>query len=363
MMELDRAQLLDVLRNGEPALAVSAQYPVMGAFLFADDTVVSYNDRIAIMSPLETGIECAANGKQLIGLLDSSSAKTVHLTSAKAGDGATLSIKMGKFSGTLAAYPPSAFPFQLPQKTDGGMRIPLTDDLIIALRQGMKSVCDNPMREDYYGMTIIGGSNALTVYASDGICITRAALTGVKGFKSRIVLPDEFVRTLLSFTDREDHGAKAIVVAKDDAWAIVEFEFCTLFTKLHKPENPVDFESYIGRAEKDAGKIDPLLIPDELMEAVKRASILSEMCAFRFEAKSRKLLVSTSWESKSTESVPLDGAHPDLLISVEAARFRSMCDGMSHMRAIQRAVILTGEIDGVEVLRVLAANAVQEEKK
>lgn len=92
-MEINRAYLLQVLTAVQPGLAAKELIQQSNTFVFKDDTVVTFNDEIAVHHPLEDiDFEGAVQAEELLKLLKRLSGDTVELTA----DGGELKVKCGR---------------------------------------------------------------------------------------------------------------------------------------------------------------------------------------------------------------------------------------------------------------------------
>src|SRR3974377_2329289 len=112
-MSINRQELLKALETIAPALAEHDILPVLQHVLFTGTSVVAYNDRIAISTPLRGSFKGTIHGKRLLSLLKySTHTEDVDLVS----DGNAVSVRAESAIGKLESKPVEEFIFKMPSR-------------------------------------------------------------------------------------------------------------------------------------------------------------------------------------------------------------------------------------------------------
>lgn len=101
---METKSLLSALQLCKGAIEAAAVYPIFGHFCFFDDVVYAYNDIVAVMVPLESGLTTALRADVLLGVLPTLAGE-MTLTQGKD----KVILKSGKVKVELAALPSSSF--------------------------------------------------------------------------------------------------------------------------------------------------------------------------------------------------------------------------------------------------------------
>lgn len=243
---------------------------ILQHFAFDEDTVIAYNDAAACKLKFTTGLKCTVPGMLLIKVLNTLNTEEFELVDKQEQNQVVL--KSGRSNVKLPRLPFEDFVFKMPEITEKA--IPLHPSIIDGLRRCLNSVSNNPTKPEFTGVTFIIKQKSITLYASNGLSISRFILNENFPLKLteevHVILPKFFCEQLVNLHSvyvGKDCEAPMQISAK---WAMVELGNNSIFTRVieHKPPKFEEaFNLYCPKLE------DMVLwdIPVELEAVVERA--------------------------------------------------------------------------------------------
>ena len=335
---MERKLLLDAAESVAPALSATDIMPIMQCLWFSGDSVMAYNDVIALRAPLRTDFSGAISGKTLLALLRASRAKDVETITA----GDALKIKAAGARMTLPVQPVDHFVFEFPKL---GVVPPLPVDstaFLQALAACMQSIGDDTGNPDTLGVTVIVDKASITLYATNNRTMTRAVLPTNKGVKElklspRSVLPALFCAQLLKLARK---GGVNLQVDEVDAYLTTPGT--NMYGKLVQVDKPLDFAGIFDHHVPGDYRKRLREIPKRLALALERATIVAgEDSKTLVSVKEGKLRLVTTTDGKGEiRDVLAFPDHEDAEFSVKPKVLRAAIEGQEKMLITKQCVVL-----------------------
>lgn len=251
-MNMNRQQLLDILKAVQPGLAAKEALEQSKSFVFMDGEVLTYNDEVSISHPIDLDLQGAVAADGLFELLGRLKTDEIELVAA---DG-ELHVKAGKVKAGIPMVEEVTLPINeeiiLPEKWKK-----LPTNFVEALKFASFSASDDMSREVLNCVHVKGK----VVESCDDFRLTQVDLVKSIG-KTSLLLPVATVRLLVTYnpTHWEVSEGWAHFTNKDEvvfSCRVLEDEYPDLTKLLQVDGDKVEFG-------------------DDLMEAVSHASIFSE---------------------------------------------------------------------------------------
>lgn len=334
---MERKLLLEAAESVAPALSATDIMPIMQCLWFSGDSVMAYNDVIALRAPLRTDFSGAVSGKTLLALLRASRAKDVETIAA----GDALKIKAAGARMTLPVQPVDHFVFEFP-KLETVPPLPIDNTAFLqALAACMQSIGDDTGHPDTLGVTLIAGKDSITLYSTNNRTMTRAVLPVNKGAKlhklaARSVLPALFCAQLLKL------ARKGINLQIDDIEAHLTAPDASMYGKLVQVDKPLDFDGIFGHHVPGDYRKRLREIPKRLALALERATIVAgEDSKTLLSVKEGKLRLVTTTDGKGEiRDVLAFPDHEDAEFSVKPKVLRAAIDGQEKMLITKQCAVL-----------------------
>ncbi len=278
-----------------------AQLPVLGNILLSTKKTKIYisSTNLEISASVQVGAKIEEEGeisipaKVISELVANLPKETVSLVSEKE----QLKVSVSGFSSTVLGMNSSDFP-KIPNSVDKEKSISFPQsELVKALGQVIFATSTDETRPVLTGVLFLFGKNSLSLVATDGFRLSRKTLplkVG-KGADDSVVIP-KGVLSEISRTEAED-GEILFGVQDKEKQVLFGIGDTVLTSRLLEGEYP-DFEKIIPKSSS----IKVLLDKEELMRAVKLASIFARESANIVKIKVLKESIKVSAESGTAGS-------------------------------------------------------------
>ncbi len=225
---MERTQLVEILKSTNLAVASKDLVPILACFCFDGETVVGYDDLVAISSPCKTEFACAVNAKILLGYLSAHSTDELKFKKTSKN----LKVTAGSSDVTLPLMPEEEFVFEFPDEKKG-VAIPFDDALVDALEASMLSMGLDPGHPWRLGVTVLFEHDATTMYSTDNLTASEVVTPNDGPPKSllgsSVVLPPRFCQLIAQLSSRE--VPKDLIIG--EGWVQAIFESGTrLFSRI-----------------------------------------------------------------------------------------------------------------------------------
>jgi DNA polymerase III sliding clamp (beta) subunit (PCNA family) len=347
---MNRTELVERLDRVAPALSANNLVPILSHFWFRDNTLLCYNDQIAISTKLTTEFEGAVPGSTLTALLSVSRAKEVDFFVGEA-DGKKLP------EGQLlikAASSKLKLPFMEVKSTEiFEMPKPdVTEALPVDMKAFLEAIDDcvsSSLREDTsmpdsLGITLVVGMKHVDLYSTNDATISYARVKVKKNSAiqdGRVVISGNFCRQMLALSKLSD---KMHVEIHDD-YSLFQCGDNILFGRLVDVQRPLDFDSVIESSFSAEAQNNLVNIPTKLQLILDRAVIITES---KTERSKTAIVVkdgiarfhSQSEKGEVKDSVQLEDMQPDVSVSIDPRLFKIGYGRFSRMVFTENCLIM-----------------------
>ena len=342
---MDRGELLKKLEIARPGLSNRDFIPVLTNFCFrSNQSVLTYNDLIAIRVPCDAPIDGGLKGTLLLSLLGSVDAKDVTITQ----DDKKVNIKGGKSNMTLPYLPTDEFLFNFPHYENFDP-LPFDKKRKQQLDRCLLTCGVDTSQAQYMGVTI-RAHTTFSMYSTNGRSVTAyrdeediSLDENHPIYDYSLILPLEFCKVITALWD--DFGDGKLYFDKDRSYVVASFPNCEVFSKLSSI-SPPDYDSVLNEHMDKIG--EAVEIPEGFANALHRASVItsSEHSRAKLDINGGKAEVtaqSTYGQVEDTLDLP---DHPDIAVNFDPGLVRNVLDGMESMYVIDKAVYVTdGKVD------------------
>lgn len=308
-----RTELLEKLELVAPGLSSIDLIPLLTHLWFKGDTVMGYNDQIAIQASYKTGLKCAVPGQTLISLLRNSDQKEVELELVDQ----TLHVKLKRSDFTLGILPSEDFIFEMPKANGGELPVDFMR-FRGAIECCMRSISTDTSIPDQLGITLIIEGDNINLYSTNNSTISHAKvpLNGKAPFKERVVLSAPFCKEMLELTKTV---VGTIYIADDHS--LMTRGSVSLFGRLIEVDKPIPFAKVLKHHLPDDHRKKAVEMPDRLAMMLTRAMVITdsptEQTKTLFTVKDGSMtLLSESGKGKVKDVVKVEG-HPDVSVKLE----------------------------------------------
>jgi DNA polymerase III sliding clamp (beta) subunit (PCNA family) len=340
-MLLPLTEVLNKLRTITPALSDKELIPILTHFWFQGETVMAFNDQIAIQVPLETKFKGAIPGKLLLNLLSASGAESIKF---KVSNG-SVEIKAANAVLTVTLLPPEDFVFAMPATEGKGIE---GSGLWPAIKSCMGSISDDTSIPDQLGLTLIPNGKDLLMYSTNNMTLSHARVgIDTTGLPKRAILSRQFCQQLVHLTRFEE--AFQLFVRSDHVLATIGTT--KLFGRLIDSSHPLDFDS-IMQAHLPQGRIGKLVpMPKNLRQVLQRA-----MAVGRTEEKNKAkslisikdgkiMVLSESPTAHLDDKVVGTVNHPDVDVNLNPALLKIGADQYDKLLFTKSCAVMTSDND------------------
>jgi DNA polymerase III sliding clamp (beta) subunit (PCNA family) len=348
---MNRTELLEKLNLVAPALSSNNLVPVLSHFWFRDNTLLCYNDQIAISTKLSANFAGAVPGDTLMSLLSVSRAKEVEFFTSKDAEGKPLPdgqllIKAASSKLKLPFLPEEQTKiFEMP-KPDPTKALPVDITLFLeAIESCTRSLKEDTSMPDSLGITLAIEESSIAFYATNDstISYSRIKLKTPIDNSVRVVLSGNFCRQMLALSKIE---GKRHIEIHDDYSLFMVADTNILFGRLVDVQRPLDFDSVIENAFPKERKKDLVSIPTKLQLMLDRAVIITESKTERSKTaitvkQGVAKFFSQSEKGEVRDSVQLEDAHPDVEVSIDPRLFKAGYGFFDKFTLTDQCLIMT----------------------
>ena len=308
-----RTELLEKLELVAPGLSSIDLIPLLNHIWFKGDTIMGYNDQIAIEAPCKTNIKGAVPGQTLISLLRSSDRKNVELTVKDK----EVHIALQNSNFKLGMLPAEDFIFEMPKPKGGKLPVEFAK-FKAGIACCMRSISTDTSIPDQLGITLLVEDNNLLLFSTNNSTISHAKvpLLGKVPFEKRVVLSASFCKELLELT-------KLVVgeVYIADDYSLLTVGAISLFGRLIEVDKPIPFAKVLAHHLPGDYKKEVIAMPEKLAMMLARAMIITdsptEQTRTLVIVKGGEMtLFSKSGKGEVKDKVVVEG-HPDVAVKLE----------------------------------------------
>lgn len=347
---MNRVDLVERLERVAPALSANNLVPVLSHFWFRDNTLLCYNDQIAISTKLSTNFAGAVPGSTLMPLLTVSRAKEVDFFVGEDAVGKKLP------EGQLlinAASSKLKLPF-LPEEQTKIFEMPKPNTtkalpvdvraFLEAIESCMRSLKEDTSMPDSMGITLVFGSQQVDFFATNDSTISYSRIKlKEKVIQERVVLSGNFCRQMLALSKIE--GRKHIEIY-DDYALFMAADDNILFGRLIDVQRPLDFDSVLEQSFPPEVKANLVSIPTKLQLMLERAVIITESKTERSKTaitvkQGIARFFSQSEKGQVADSVQLEEQQPDVSVNIDPRLFKAGYGYFSHMVLTDQCLIMS----------------------
>lgn len=328
---MNRVDLLERLERVKPALSGNNLVPILSHFWFRNNSLLAYNDQIAIQTKLTSNF-AGAVPDTLIQLLSVSRAEEVEFfvsedeAGKKLPEGQLL-VKAASSKLKLPFLPEEQTKiFDMP-KSNPAENLPVdTTKFLEAIESCMRSLKEDTSMPDSLGITVVANADdrSLNFYATNDSTISFSTLkfkSDVRDF--RIVLSGNFCRQMIALSKLD--GKKHIEI--NEGYSLFECGDNVLFGRLVDVQRPLDFDSVIDSSFSVEVEKNLVSIPTKLELMLDRAIIITES---KTERSKTAITVkdgvakfySKSEKGEVRDSVQVEATHPDVTVNIDPRLFK-----------------------------------------
>jgi hypothetical protein len=346
-LKLNRKEFLGEIERVKPALGGAGGLAELTHLWFDGDQVQAFNIGLGLCAPLKTDFTGGVPGRLFISLLQSSSAEEIEVGE----DGDCLEVVQGKSRTKLPMLAMDRNPwserFGKPPKSAGC--VPLTEELLDALRRVRIVKHKEPNRVEHYGITFMASKEDMRLYTTDSRMLARIVVPG-KFEDEDGVLPWAFAEQIIALCEPgarlylSDDFLMATSNEKDDGPRI--------YSTVLDASELMDLDGIIANFIVENAASAPL--PKGLGESLDRAALLSassEDPVIQITVKKNTFFLNGRY-SKTTEvdeSLDLDGKHPEGKITVRVDQLQAAM-AQAEEFTIGEALVLRGEKDFLSMI-------------
>lgn len=297
-----RLDLLETLRMVAPALSDKELIPVLTHFWFQGDTVMAFNDQIAIQTKLKTDFTGAVPGRVLLEMVGASRSTEVKFTltddNLLVELGHTSTKGSGKFITNtkldLKILPVKDFIHDMPEfGPDDGIKFETPDipeklskeekdklearakimrTFLFSIECCMQSISNDTSIPDQLGLTMIPNGKELYLYATNNQTLSHAKIRAKTDLAGRVILSKPFCEQMIALTKTI---AKFRLIIDTDHSLIVTDD-AILFGRLVSSEHPLDFTEIMDAHLPEEERPNLITMPKHLEYVLKRALVITD---------------------------------------------------------------------------------------
>lgn len=325
-----RTELLEKLERVAPALSGNNLVPILSHFWFRDDTLLAYNDQIAISTKMATDFQ-GAIPDTLISLLSVSKAKDVEFLTGKA-DGKALPegqllVKAASSRLKLPFLDVEATSiFEMPE-ADSKAALPVDmSEFLEAIDSCTRSLKEDTSMPDSLGITLSYKSKGINLYATNDATISYARVATKRELDDfRVVISGAFCRQMLSLS--KGTGTKHFEI-NEEGYSLFQCGDNKLFGRLVDVQRPLDFDGVISSQFPKAAQKGLVPVPSKLELILDRAIIITESKADRPRTEITlnegiAKFFSQSEKGEVRDSMQVGENHPDVSLAIDPRLFKN----------------------------------------
>ena len=307
----ERVAFLNKLRLVAPALSDSDLIPALRHFWFTGETLMAFNDRIAISTPFATNFQGAIAGDILLNMMGASRGG-IEFNQA----GETLEVRVGPSRMKFHLLPPESFVFEMPVP-DAAKAFPVGKQFLESVSTCMLSVSLDTSVPDQLGVTLIPNGKEVLLFTTNNSTLTHARVPLMKATTiNRVILPTQFCEEMLKLAKKdlqlEIYDDHALFVSGDTI----------LFGRLIESSKPLDFPNLLKRNFPDERRKQLIAMPDHMKLALKRAVIITESrvdktkTAVTVNAENKLKFMSKSERGELSDTIRLKEDHAEVSVMI-----------------------------------------------
>lgn len=343
-----RTELVEKLDRVAPALSGNDLVPVLRHFWFSGETLMCYNDQIAIKTKLNSGF-VGAIPDTLTSLLSVSRAKDVEFFEGEDADGKALPegqllVKAASSKFKLPFLPEKATEiFQMP-KPDPAKALPVDMAAFIeAIDSCSRSLKEDTSIPDSLGITLQDAGGTIRLFSTNDATISHASVAIKKKVDfDRVVISGNFCRQMLALAKLD--GNKHIEI--NDDYSLFQCGDDILFGRLVDVPRPLDFDSVVEQTFPTKMHKNLVSIPSKLQLMLERAVIITES---KTERSKTAITVkdgiakffSKSEKGEVRDSVQVEEAQPDVSVNIDPRLFKVGYGYFTHMCLTETCLIMS----------------------
>jgi hypothetical protein len=337
-------ELIETLKTVSGAIPETDLIPILANFWFERDTVLAYNDLIAIQAPCATGFVGMVPNTVRSFLRSVGNDETVSFTS----NDKEVVVEIGDAKFYLLIFP-GRFPFVMPKPGESVPSMGMSRRFIHALKTCLLSMSKDTSRPEHLGITIIPGGDKAQLFATDSKTLTwvRNVPATMTGKPERVILPTPFCEQLIAFATTKTF--EKIALGTSHAMARAE-DGTTLFGRSIESTKPLNFTEIVKHNLPRDYRSKTIPVPVNLKRVMERANIVASLNLDRertcITVRNGIAEFYTKEEGMAiTDKLDLKG-QSDTKLSVEAWRVLDVCDHYTRMLLKDDVVIFTSEKGG-----------------
>jgi DNA polymerase III sliding clamp (beta) subunit (PCNA family) len=346
---VNRVELVEKLERVAPALSGNDLVPVLSHFWFKENTLLAYNDQIAISTKLSSNFAGAVPGSTLISLLSVSRAKEVEFFVKEDMDGKKLPegqllIKAASSKLKLPFLPEENTKiFEMPKPNPQELLPVDMNTFLEAVEACMRSLKEDTSMPDSLGITFAFGNGVLKLYATNDATISHASIKLRQDVKEgRFVLSGNFCRQMIALAKLADK--RHIEIADD--YSLFQCGDTILFGRLVDVQRPLDFDNVISQAFPKSIHNQLVAIPSKLHLMLERAVIITESKTERSKTAITvkdgiAKFLSQSEKGEVRDQVQLEDMQPDVSVTIDPRLFKAGYGGFDRMALTEQCLIMT----------------------
>lgn len=345
---MNRLELIEKLNRVSPALSANNLVPVLTHFWFKDNSLMCYNDQIAIKTKLASDFSGAVPDT-LISLLNVSKAKDVELVIGDDGTGKKLpegqllvKAASSKFKLPFLAEESTKI-FDMP-KSNPEENLPVDMPAFLsAVESCIRSLKEDTSMPDSLGITLLFAGKMLNLYSTNDSTISFASVKLKQETKDlRVVLSGNFCRQMLALAKLE--GAKHLEI--NEGYSLFQSGDNVLFGRLVEVQRPLDFDSVLESSFPQELRRHLVSVPAKLELILERAVIITESkterpkTAISIKGGIAKFF-SKSEKGEVRDSVQLEEAQQDVDVNIDPRLFKAGYGFFDKMVLTEQCLVMS----------------------
>lgn len=317
-----RVELLEKLERVAPALSNNDLVPILSHFWFKGDSLLAYNDQIAISTRFVANF-LGAVPDTIISLLSASRAKDVEFIDVKES---SLTLKAASSKLKLPYMDVKATEIFTMPTPDPKKALPVdVNAFLAAVEICMGSLKEDTSMPDSLGITVVYKDKGFDLYATNDATISYARVKAKQEMDDyRVVISGNFCRQMLALAKLD--GKKHLEI--NDDYSLFHSGDSVLFGRLIDVPRPLDFESVIEGSFPQKEHKNLVSVPSKLQLILDRAVIITDS-----KTESPKTLISVkdgiakffsrSEKGEVNDHMQLEEHHPDVELSIDPRLFKA----------------------------------------
>jgi DNA polymerase III sliding clamp (beta) subunit (PCNA family) len=309
---MNRTELLNTLKQVEPALATKDFIPVYACLCFTGKTVFAYDDVVALEAPLDGKTVGGVRGRLLLDWLGASRARELEVTQEKEGE---LLIKAGRAKLTAPLCGVDDFVFEWPKEDKADVStLELKPEVRSALQKASVSMGSDPSHAWRCGVTMEVLADALVFYSSDNKTASKVSCkfsSPKKAVGKKVLLPPRFCELLINI----GAGDKPEKLMFTSEWVETIFKSgVRLFSRCMDAVKLKTYEKIFTQTIDAENAPKMVAIPKGFEQALERALVVARFAEdphTELTVKDGKMVMKTKSPAGDVRDSCDVGNHPD----------------------------------------------------